>query len=233
MHDRSGKLSIIDFEITHRCNKRCRLCDHRCPTSDYEMSLDDYNHVSERVGNRSSIGVVLVIGGEPLTHPDYREFISCIRRDFPQAAITVQTNGRLLPWHYDPSIRWVVTHYPGWNDSECDLFEEKENVIIARSGGMFWNPFTDPNLSEKDARKARELCTYSVRILGRRLYSCCLSEPVERDYELDGVSIPFTAKWRDEIYTIETWRACAHCFRAGHLINDGVLYPVRTERHNG
>lgn len=232
MKDRSANLTILDFEITHRCNKYCRLCDHRCSTSSYEMSLEQYDYVVELVGRRDEIRTVLIIGGEPLTHPDFERFIYCIQRDFTNASITVQTNGRLLPKHYEPDIRWVLTHYPGFNDDIVDEYGGETNVDVAWSNGLFWDPFVDPNLSEEDAKRARGMCTFSVRILGRRLYSCCLSEPVERDFNLEGVSVPFTDNWRNDIYGIHTWRACQHCFRAGHLINQGAMYPRRTERHN-
>lgn len=232
MIDRSNNLTWVDFEITHRCNKYCKLCSHRCSTSDYEMSIEDYNYVTERIGSRSDIERVLVIGGEPLKHRNFEELIGYMSRDFPEARITVQTNGRLLDKYFDLKVDWVMTHYPGWNDAVCERCEQVCNVMVSRMGGLFWNPFVDPDFDEETAKRAREGCTFSVRILGRRLYSCCISEPIERDLKLSGVSIPFTTNWRTEIREIETWKACQHCFRASHIINDGELLPPKTERHN-
>lgn len=196
------------------------------------MTLEDYDYVVDRIDNRDLIKAILVIGGEPLAHPYYPNLIYRIECDFPKAKITVHTNGKLLPMYYKPSIRWVISKYEGWNDDIINAYKKERNVNIGWSKGVFWDPYEDPDFDEQTAKWARANCTFSVRILGRRLYSCCLSEPIERDFNLDNVSIPFTDLWRKEIYEIETWRSCQHCFRAKHLIENGILMPKGEHRHD-
>jgi len=236
MEDRSGGLTQFEFEITHRCNKNCKLCDHRIATSDYHMTLEDYDYVIERIGDTSNIVSVLIIGGEPTVHPDLGEFVTRILKDIPNATVTIYTNGRFLYRWYQilPAKRvgWLISEYPGWNDEVIKEYASKSNVRVYKFAGAFWDPYVDPDLSDTEAKEARQKCLFVCRVLGRRLYDCCLSEPLEREMHIDGISVPFTENWREDIKKLETWRACKHCFRAGSINDRGTMYDKRRNRHD-
>ena len=152
--------------------------------------------------------------------------------DFPNAEIIVQTNGKLLPFFYDSSITWLLSEYPGWNDQIIKDYEGAPNVKVYRFNGMFWDISTDPDLSDADAKKARADCLFLCRVIGRNLYDCCLSEGIEREFKTEPVHVPFTENWREDIRTIETWKACKHCFRAATILESGTMYGKRTRRHD-
>lgn len=235
IQDRSNNLTQFEFEVTHRCNKNCPHCDHRISTSDYELTVDDYNYIMDRVGNTRKFKSVFLIGGEPLDHPKLDLLLELIDQDFPKAEIIIQTNGQLLPFYYYctlPEITWLLSEYPGWNDEIVRKYENEPNVTVYRFNGMFWDVTEDPNLSEADARKARANCLFLCRVIGRNLYDCCLSEGIEREFKTDPVHVPFTENWRDEIRTIQTWKACAHCFRAKSILETGTMYGKRTRSHD-
>ena len=76
----------LELEITHRCNKNCRLCDHRIATSDYDyLTIEQYWQILDAArplwgpDRGSNVDIrqpgdfdgVLLIGGEPLMHPHF------------------------------------------------------------------------------------------------------------------------------------------------------------------
>lgn len=234
MQDRSKNLTQIDLEITHSCNKGCKLCDHRIHTSDYEMSLGDYMYIVANVGFTSKFKSVFIIGGEPTCHTHFEELINRVKQDFKGCEITIQTNGRLLPKFYHiKDVQWVISEYPGWNDEVIKEYEGGSNVRVYRFGGGFWDTYEDPNLSDEDAKQVRDKCLFTMRVLGRKLYDCCLSEGIERDLNTPPVHVPFTYNWREDIKAIQTYHACKHCFRAAAILKTGKMYDKRTKRHDG
>ena len=110
------------------------------------------------------------------------------------------------------SVHWEVTEYPGFNDVQVRRYGGRENVKI-KHARAFWNPYRDPNLDEATARAVRVKCLHQARVLGRRLYGCCLSEGIERYYKTDVCHVEFDRSWQN-LERIPTWRACQHCFRA-------------------
>lgn len=233
IQDRSKNLTQFEFEVTHKCNKNCKHCDHRISTSDYELRFKDYKYVVDLIGDRDSIESVFLIGGEPLCHPEFEMLLCYVRLDFGDAEIIIQTNGKLLPKYYIGfnGITWLLSEYPGWNDDIVAEYGGKPNVKVYRFGGMFWD-ISDPDLSDDGAKKARANCLFLCRVIGRNLYDCCLSEGIERDFKTEPVHVPFTENWREDIRTIETWRACKHCFRAKTILESGTMYGKRTRSHD-
>ncbi len=59
----------INFEITHRCNLRCRYCDRNRPRP-AELPTAKIIEIIDRFNKMGTRGISLD-GGEPLTHPDF------------------------------------------------------------------------------------------------------------------------------------------------------------------
>lgn len=211
----------IQFEITHRCNQNCPLCDHRISSSWYPgMTKAQYRHVISCL-DTSQFKVADLIGGEPLVHPLFHWFAMQMLKDFEGAGtrIRVRTNGRLvLQFKRDypgvfKHLSWIVQEYPGFNDDVLPQIAELPIVKIIKYT-PFWDPYRDPNLDEATARKVRPQCNHHVRIIGDRLYNCCLAEGVERYYHTEPVHVRMSSNWREDWAKLETWKACQHCFRA-------------------
>lgn len=172
------------------------------------MTRDDFTHVLGIV-RYAPPDRILITGGEPLLHPDLGWMLDRL----PPVPVTIMSNGKLLDqttWRSD--VLWEVTEYPGFNDEQVARYRDRLNVSI-RPARQFWDPYRDPHLDEQTARAVREKCLYQARVLGRRLYGCCLSEGIERYYGTQPVHMLFDANWQD-LTRIPTWRACQHCFRA-------------------
>jgi len=206
----------LELEITHRCNKNCPNCDHRIATSDYDYLVpEQYRQIRNSV-QPWDFDSVLLIGGEPLMHPLFVELVWQVMADFGQHIVQVATNGKLLPRIKQGELmrlKWIIQEYPGWNDEVVAQFRHEPNVTV-RPHRPFWDPYDDPDLDEETARRVAKACQRQVRVVGTRLYRCCLSEGVERYYQTDPVHVEFSENWRQDWENLPVWKACQHCFRA-------------------
>lgn len=92
------ELLIVD--ILDHCNLRCKGCDHfACIADPYFVPFETVRSDIERLGKIFKGDYIMqfgVMGGEPLLHPDLVDIIKVIRDNFPNARISVYTNGLLL-----------------------------------------------------------------------------------------------------------------------------------------
>jgi MoaA/NifB/PqqE/SkfB family radical SAM enzyme len=86
----AGYPTLINLEVTKRCNARCDFCDYWKTTS--EEILDDYVPVVKKLQPL----VVMITGGEPFLRRDLANIVGGIRKRYGRAYIGVITNGALL-----------------------------------------------------------------------------------------------------------------------------------------
>lgn len=95
-------LPLVEINVTDACNFACKGCTNY---SDYKVAgLADWNDVKEQFTawkDRIDFGQISFIGGEPLLHPNIREFITGARELFPNSLIQLTTNGYLLSRNID------------------------------------------------------------------------------------------------------------------------------------
>lgn len=85
----------IQFSITGRCNYKCKHCFMSAPHAKYdEMSLEDCKEVLKQL-NECGIRNIQITGGEPLTHPNFKQIVEEIHR-LGLFIDTLYTNGLLL-----------------------------------------------------------------------------------------------------------------------------------------
>lgn len=95
------KFNLICFHLVDHCNLHCKGCFHYAPlvTSPYFRSLEQHKkeiiRLSELINNNPIR--ILLLGGEPLLHPQVKEFCIITRQYFPKDEIMLVTNGLLLP----------------------------------------------------------------------------------------------------------------------------------------
>ena len=102
--ERLAKLAAkpkLDVQVCDHCNLRCAGCLHFAPLAEERfLDLDEYAHDLERLAAVEGIdgyfGSVVLMGGEPLLHPDIAEVVRTTRAHLPNERIDLCTNGLLL-----------------------------------------------------------------------------------------------------------------------------------------
>ena len=115
----------LDFEINivDHCNLNCQCCNHFSPIANpYFLNIKEFEKDMSRIAELTSgdVGRIWLIGGEPLLHPNIKEFLYLARKYFPSTHITLDTNGTLLLkqsddfWQAlrDTEIELTLTKYP-------------------------------------------------------------------------------------------------------------------------
>jgi len=223
--DDTGGMTYLQFEITHICNRNCELCDHRIRYSDYKyLTKEEYKYLVSCVGDCESIRKILLIGGEPLCHPDFEWLVREIFKDFPNAKVRVQTNAKLIPRLPKDLIAKLIfraTKYDGFNDEVWEEYGKAKNFEWLINGPM-WNPYRDPDLPEEAAKYIHKKCgsARDIRIVGTNMYGCCIAEGIERYYKTEPVHVIFDKNWKENFWKLPTWKACQHCFKAIDRFSD-------------
>jgi hypothetical protein len=218
----------FDLEITHACNKHCPFCDQRIASSPFKhMSWEQYARVVDAMRGLK-VGLVRLIGGEPLMHPEFSGLVRRVRNDFPGAAMVMTTNGALLDLLRAEErrifARITVSYYGAFNAAIVRrmLLSPKEyaNVYFTDSRWMY-DPDLDPNLDEKTARRCLKGCSQTcVRVIGERIYGCCIAEGIERHYKTEKVHCELRPGWPSEFAALPTYKACQRCYYAGQLASN-------------
>ncbi len=179
-------ISYVEVHITDHCNLKCNHCSHFCNLIDEEIFIDleqfkkDFDILSKKI----YIKRIRIMGGEPLLNPDINLYLKAARNAFPEAVISVVTNGILLPkmkedfWNTLKENKIIIdlTKYPilGNKFSELlDLIDDHNmqvgNVKLAKKFYESVNPKGD-----SDIRKSWTICgsKYAVNLWRSKLYPC-------------------------------------------------------------
>jgi organic radical activating enzyme len=87
----------VDIYLTKSCNLKCEHCSSFNPLRSgiysKEFILNSINQWSARICPQT----ILLLGGEPLLHPEYEEIVLTARNAWKQSSVIIITNGLLLP----------------------------------------------------------------------------------------------------------------------------------------
>jgi hypothetical protein len=85
------------FHVAYSCNMSCKGC---LAISDVPREgVQDYDDILETIRNWAPVldpSWIMIFGGEPLLHPRIKDIITELRRHWPNAGISLPTNGLLL-----------------------------------------------------------------------------------------------------------------------------------------
>lgn len=116
-------LSYLEFHVADHCNLNCKYCTHFSPLvkepvfTDLDRFKSDLKQLNKYI---KDIGVIRILGGEPLLNPELPQFIEYTRKIYPGSIITVVTNGLLLDKISDELINcmkdnkafFFISYYP-------------------------------------------------------------------------------------------------------------------------
>jgi Radical SAM superfamily len=91
---------LLELHVTHACNLACESCSHY---SDHghrgNLDLAEADRWMAAWSSRFQLEHFNLLGGEPTIHPRLAEFVPLVRRHWPEACISVVTNGFFLHRH--------------------------------------------------------------------------------------------------------------------------------------
>ena len=116
-------LEYLEFHVNDHCNLNCSGCSHFCPLvkteefTDPNVFMRDIHRLKELI---EYIGIIRIMGGEPLLNKDLDLFVRECRFTYPLSDIRVVTNGILLTslsqkvWQSfrDNNIKVDISVYP-------------------------------------------------------------------------------------------------------------------------
>jgi organic radical activating enzyme len=135
------RVGSIEYPIVEHCNLSCAHCDHASPLLPAKFaSLDQFRRDIESASLVLYADELRVLGGEPLLHPELREFLACAKSSNIAKTVTLVTNGTLLH-RVDPRIWEMIDKnclsvYLGvkyhLSFEELQLLCQKYNVVLFR-----------------------------------------------------------------------------------------------------
>ena len=98
---RMAKRPKLDVQVCDHCNLRCAGCLHFAPLAEKSfLDLDEYSCELKQLAAIEGIDgyfdSIVLMGGEPLLHPDIVEVVRTTRAHLPNEHIDLCTNGLLL-----------------------------------------------------------------------------------------------------------------------------------------
>lgn len=180
------QLRYLEFHLTDHCNLNCKGCGHFTPLAGKTFAdLNDYIRDLKQLQKLfSTIKTIVLMGGEPLLHPQIEAFLFETRSIFPNSSIKIYTNGILLPkmsesfWNACRacSIDIDITLYPPVKPKEADLIrlvEEKGLKVSTHSITLFFAFYN--NKGDTCAKTAYAKCHkrwYNPMLRNGKIYVC-------------------------------------------------------------
>lgn len=127
MHRKAAHLGIPftgNFELTAKCNFNCRMCYVHDNSKPDALSGEDWLGIAKEARDAGMV-FVLLTGGEPFLHKDFKEIYTGMKR--MGLLISINSNGSLLTdelisfFRKDPPLRFNITLYGGSNEAYQSL----------------------------------------------------------------------------------------------------------------
>ena len=185
-------IPYFETHITEACNLNCRGCSHfSVLAKPKHKDLGEFEREFKRMAEIEEIGVMRLMGGEPLLNPDFMEYLRIARKYFPNTYIALVTNGILgekLRPHVDElnELRIDVTI----SDYHLDI-QNKEIRTQLHEKGSLYNISLDPS-GQQNRDMAFHFCDIRIHewyyFMDGRFYPCCIAGTIHdfwRHFGLD------------------------------------------------
>ena len=97
-------IEYLEHHIVDHCNLNCAGCSHFSPLAqpwfeDLIQFKKDFSQLWDIT--KGNVGTIRLMGGEPLLHPQFDEFMAFTCGLFPHTQVQIVTNGILIGQEYD------------------------------------------------------------------------------------------------------------------------------------
>ena len=176
-------IPYFETHITEACNLKCRGCSHFSVfAKPKHKDLKEFEREFERLSDIEDIGVIRLMGGEPLLNPDFMEYCRIARWYFPRSVIALVTNGilgdRLKPHKEELDrlqIHVTVSEYHLDN-------QDREDATELHEKGNLYNISLDPSGCQDEAQSFY-YCDLRINewfyFMDGRFYPCCIAGTIK------------------------------------------------------
>lgn len=128
----------VEMHIMDACNLNCRGCTHFSPLFKMEMpNLETRIRDAEMLKNKvSHIVRLMILGGEPFLNPEIGDYALRLRELLPYTAITIVTNGILIPRQKDRTLKKIKDSDVKISISEYEPVRKIKKEIGSRLDGF-------------------------------------------------------------------------------------------------
>jgi len=178
--------SYLEIHLTDHCNLNCRGCGHFAPLVGKKFTdLEEFKRdLKQLKALFSTVKSIVLMGGEPLLHPQVEDFIYATRSIFPKSNIRLYTNGILLPQMPDSfwkacrscSVAVDITVYPPVKPNETKLIQlvEGKGLQVSTHTITLFHAFFNKK-GDTNPDKAFKQCTnrwYNPMLREGKIYVC-------------------------------------------------------------
>ena len=217
----------IEIDITYKCNLSCQNCNRSCgqlPT-DESMTIDQIkNFIKDSVEKNTKWKRILLVGGEPLTHPDIFEIINLLldyKNTFSKnTQIHLVTNGILKD-----KLKQVP--------SDVIIINSNKSYSINRFVSFNVAPIDLDEYKNKDFRNGCKIlkdCGMGLNMYG--YYPCAVAGGIDRIFKFNKgrSSIPD----RGDLMLDELNTFCALCghFKKHDNVSSSIISKTWQEAYN-
>lgn len=217
-------LKAIAVHLAEHCNLNCCGCDHFSPLA--EKSFTDINQFKKDINRLAELscqelGVLKLMGGEPLLHPNIIDFIHISREAFPNTRIEIVTNAIIL--NIQPDEFWqtcknydiiiVPTKYPIKTDYEKAEYLAKSKGVKYEYYGNFDKVIKTSYHIPLDVEGKQDAVTNFLNcfhannclfLKNGKLYTCTVAPNIEHFNKYFGYNIPLKENDGIDIYKAQT-----------------------------
>ena len=172
-------IPYFETHITEACNLKCRGCSHFSVfAKPKHKDLDEFDREFKRLSEIEEIGVMRLMGGEPLLNPNFMEYLRIARGYFPKSYIALVTNG-ILGHKLKPHIDELQELNIDVTISDYHLDQQNKEIHTQlHEKGQLYNISLDPSGSQ-DKGTAYFFCDIRIHewfyFMDGRFYPCCIA----------------------------------------------------------
>jgi hypothetical protein len=192
-------MNQLDLVLTTHCNMRCPECAAFIPYLPKREHFD-LNYIQNLAPYFKGIEILRVVGGEPLTHPQFSEIVPNLRELFECKTLILTTNGFRAEEHKE-----ALQHFDYLLVSKYDQNKKEVDFIT--------NYFVDKKAIEPTyhvplSKRAKDPAPCwrhkaGVFVVNGKIFPCCLG------LGPDSIGMEPTPTWREDILTVPM--PCATC----------------------
>ena len=181
-------IPYFETHITEACNLRCRGCSHFSVfAKPHHKDLGEFKREFERLAEIEDVGIIRLMGGEPLLNPDFMEYLRIARVCFPKSKLVLVTNGllgdRLVPHMEELNALRINLTISNYHLPEQRVFRSYTEY---HEKGALYNISLDPTGSQ-DPDFAYEHCDIRQNswfyFQDGRFYPCCIAGTIHDFWE--------------------------------------------------